>query len=92
MRMIGRMVHHSGWVTLVALVLIAGSIWGLTRTPTAFIPTEDQGYMMVAVQLPDAGALGRTEATRWENIARADPESARRGPYHRDRRHFAHRQ
>ncbi len=69
-RMIGRMVHHSGWVTLVALVLIAGSIWGLTRTPTAFIPTEDQGYMMVAVQLPDAGALGRTQAAMGE-IARA---------------------
>lgn len=60
-RMIGRMVHHSGLMTLAAALLVAASIWGLVHTPTAFIPTEDQGYMMVAVQLPDAAALGRTK-------------------------------
>ncbi|MEO6053499.1 MAG: efflux RND transporter permease subunit, partial [Chthoniobacterales bacterium] len=60
-RMIGRMVHHSGLMTLLAAVLVIGSIWGLVHTPTAFIPTEDQGYMMVAVQLPDAAMLHRTQ-------------------------------
>jgi HAE1 family hydrophobic/amphiphilic exporter-1 len=65
-RMISRMVHHSGLMTLIALVLIVGSIWGLTRTPTAFIPTEDQGYLMAAVQLPDAGFLGRTKEAMGE--------------------------
>jgi HAE1 family hydrophobic/amphiphilic exporter-1 len=60
-RLIGRMVHHSGLMTLLAAVLVVGSIWGLARTPTAFIPTEDQGYMMVVVQLPDAASLGRTQ-------------------------------
>lgn len=59
--LISRMVHHSGWMTLVAAVLVAASIWGLMRTPTAFIPTEDQGYLMVAVQLPDAASLERTQ-------------------------------
>jgi HAE1 family hydrophobic/amphiphilic exporter-1 len=34
---------------------------GLMRTPTGFLPTEDQGYIMVAVQLPDGSALGRAE-------------------------------
>ena len=42
-----------------ALVVIAG--WGLTRVPTGFIPTEDQGYVMVSVQLPDGASLERTE-------------------------------
>ncbi|MEO8206615.1 MAG: efflux RND transporter permease subunit [Chthoniobacterales bacterium] len=60
-RMIGKMVHHSGWMTLIAAALVIASIWGLVRTPTAFIPTEDQGYMMVAVQLPDAAMLHRTQ-------------------------------
>lgn len=60
-RLIGRLVHHSGLVVCVAFVLSAFSIWGLIRTPTAFIPTEDQGYLMVAVQLPDAGSLEQSK-------------------------------
>jgi HAE1 family hydrophobic/amphiphilic exporter-1 len=59
--LIARMVRHSGLMTFLAALLVAGSIWGLARTPTAFIPTEDQGYMMVVVQLPDAASLGRTQ-------------------------------
>jgi len=58
-RLIGHLVHHSGWVSGLAIILAAGSIWGLARTPTAFIPTEDQGYLMISVQLPDAATLGR---------------------------------
>ena len=45
----------------VALVLIALALWGLTRVPTGFIPTEDQGYAMVTVQLPDGASLERTQ-------------------------------
>ena len=29
--------------------------------PTGFIPIEDQGYLLVAVQLPDGAALDRTQ-------------------------------
>jgi len=29
--------------------------------PTGFVPSEDEGYFMVAAQLPDATSLGRTE-------------------------------
>ncbi|MGH8048315.1 MAG: efflux RND transporter permease subunit [Chthoniobacterales bacterium] len=65
-RLIGRMVHHSGLMTLAAAVLVVASIWGLARTPTAFIPTEDQGYLMVVVQLPDAASLGRTQEAMGE--------------------------
>ena len=31
--------------------------------PTGFLPIEDQGYLLAAVQLPDGAALGRTQAT-----------------------------
>ena len=34
--------------------------WGIARLPTAFIPNDDQGYLMIAVQLPDGASLGRT--------------------------------
>ena len=33
---------------------------GMARLPTAFIPNDDQGYVMIAVQLPDGASLGRT--------------------------------
>lgn len=59
---IRRMVRHSLVVTLVALILMALSIHGLVKAPTGFIPTEDQGYMMMIVQLPDAAGLDRTKA------------------------------
>ena len=59
---IRRMVGHSLPVTLVALLLMALSIRGLMRAPTGFIPTEDQGYMMMIVQLPNGSSLERTQA------------------------------
>jgi HAE1 family hydrophobic/amphiphilic exporter-1 len=60
--MIRRMVAHSLIVTLVALLLISASIWGLVKAPTGFIPTEDQGYMMMVVQLPNGASLARTQS------------------------------
>ncbi|MEI6338765.1 MAG: efflux RND transporter permease subunit, partial [Verrucomicrobiota bacterium] len=61
-RLIDRMVHHSGLMTLIAAVLMAFSLAGLIRTPTGFLPTEDQGYILIAVQLPNGAALGRSQA------------------------------
>jgi hydrophobe/amphiphile efflux-1 (HAE1) family protein len=57
----------------VVLVGLAGLLW--TRIPTAFIPTEDKGYMALSVQLPDAASLQRTEATvaNIEKTIRAEP-------------------
>ena len=48
-------------------IALAG--WGLTKIPTGFIPPEDQGYLMVAVQAPDAASLARTESVM-DEIAR----------------------
>src|SRR5260370_14601757 len=31
--------------------------------PTGFIPTQDQGYLIVNVQMPDASSIERTDAT-----------------------------
>ena len=44
-----------------ALILIGIAGYGLSRVPTGFIPIEDQGYLLVAVQLPDGAALDRTQ-------------------------------
>jgi len=60
-RLMVRMTNHSGLCVILALILIGGSGYGLSRIPTGFIPIEDQGYLLVAVQLPDGAALDRTQ-------------------------------
>ncbi|PYK76776.1 MAG: hydrophobe/amphiphile efflux-1 family RND transporter [Verrucomicrobia bacterium] len=61
-RQIRRVVQRSVVMVVIGLFLIGLAGWGLTRIPTSFIPTEDQGYAMVAVQLPDSSSLERTES------------------------------
>ena len=61
-RLIGRMVRVGGLMVLIGLALAVVGIWGIARLPTAFIPNEDQGYLMIVAQLPDGAALGRTTA------------------------------
>lgn len=65
-RLIDRMVHHSGKMTLMAAGLVALSLVGFIRTPTGFLPTEDQGYVTIAVQLPDGAALSRAQTAMRE--------------------------
>jgi HAE1 family hydrophobic/amphiphilic exporter-1 len=59
--LIGRMVAHANLSVILALILIGIGGYGLSRVPTGFIPIEDQGYLLVAVQLPDGAALDRTQ-------------------------------
>jgi HAE1 family hydrophobic/amphiphilic exporter-1 len=59
--LIGRMADHSNVSVILALVLIGIGGYGLSRVPTGFIPIEDQGYLLVAVQLPDGASLDRTQ-------------------------------
>ncbi|WP_428674323.1 efflux RND transporter permease subunit [Reyranella sp.] len=74
-RLIGAMVRHAIPMVLLALVLAGIGGWGVARLPTAFIPNEDQGYLMIALQMPDGASLGRTGASLAEaaRIARATP-------------------
>ena len=60
-RLIGVMVHRSGLMVVLALILVGVAVWGLSRVPTAFLPTEDQGYVIVAAQLPDGASKERTD-------------------------------
>ena len=41
--------------------LLGLTYWGLTHTPTGFIPSQDKGYLLVNVQLPDSSSLERTQ-------------------------------
>lgn len=41
-----------------ALCFVA--FWGFIKTPTSYIPEEDQGYFMTSVMLPNGASLDRT--------------------------------
>ncbi len=73
--LIGHMVRHAGLIVLIGGALAVLAMWGIARLPTAFIPPEDQGYLMMAAQLPDGAALGRTTAAldRATKLALATP-------------------
>jgi hydrophobic/amphiphilic exporter-1 (mainly G- bacteria), HAE1 family len=73
--LIHRMVDRSLLMVAIALALIVVAFWGMTRVPTAFIPIEDQGYLMVNVQLPDGASLQRTDRVLQQitKIARGTP-------------------
>jgi hydrophobic/amphiphilic exporter-1 (mainly G- bacteria), HAE1 family len=60
--LVGAMTRRSTVMVLLALVLVFVAVWGLARVPTAFLPDEDQGYLIVAAQLPDGAAKERTDA------------------------------
>jgi HAE1 family hydrophobic/amphiphilic exporter-1 len=77
-KLIHHMVTHAGVMTLVAFAIIGLALWGLVRVLTGFLPIEDQGYLLVAVQLPDGAALARTQAAldQVSTIARKDPSVA----------------
>ncbi len=64
--------HYIGAVTrlvrlvpaaLAAYVLLLGAaLWLFRTTPVGFIPEQDQGYLITAIQLPDGASLERTDA------------------------------
>ncbi|UIY41469.1 efflux RND transporter permease subunit [Methylobacterium radiotolerans] len=70
-RLIASMVRRSGLMVAAALLLIGLAGWGLTRLPTAFLPTEDQGYVLIGAQLPDGASKERTDAVMQRISARA---------------------
>ncbi|GGE29620.1 multidrug efflux RND transporter permease subunit [Agaricicola taiwanensis] len=60
-RGIGAVVRRKGFFLLIYLGLVAATIWISGRVPTGFIPQSDQGYGIVALQLPEGASLGRTD-------------------------------
>src|SRR5579872_2067189 len=61
-RLVGAMTRRSALMVFLALVLVVVAVWGLARVPTAFLPDEDQGYLIVSAQLPDGASKERTDA------------------------------
>ena len=59
-RFTARAIRALGLIVIMYAVLIALTGWRFTATPTGFIPAQDQGYLIVAAQLPPGSSLQRT--------------------------------
>jgi hydrophobic/amphiphilic exporter-1 (mainly G- bacteria), HAE1 family len=57
---VGHMLRVWPLVMVVWLGVFVFTGWWLSRTPEGFLPEEDQGYVLIAIQLPDAASLDRT--------------------------------
>jgi HAE1 family hydrophobic/amphiphilic exporter-1 len=70
----------SSWIGLTCSLLVFAALLGATyfmanKVPQGFIPTMDQGYAIIVVQLPDGASLARTDAVVKQvgDIARTVP-------------------
>ena len=52
--------HHWWTIVIPSLALLALTGYMVVARPKAFIPTEDQGYLIVAIQTPDGTGRGPT--------------------------------
>ncbi|MGC8604628.1 MAG: efflux RND transporter permease subunit [Desulfomonilaceae bacterium] len=50
-------------MTLVFVVLVVCATMGFLSVPTGFVPLEDDGLILVNIQMPDGASLDRTEST-----------------------------
>src|SRR6201991_326017 len=71
----GFVIRHRVVMLLLYVVLIGSAGWLLVTTPQGYIPAQDRGYVIVAVQLPGAASLARTTEVvrKIENIALGVP-------------------
>ncbi len=58
---IGRLVKKTGVTVMVYVLLLVCTGLSFGLVPTGFIPDQDQGYLIVAINLPDGASLSRTD-------------------------------
>ena len=73
---VARFLKRSGRMMVVYLAVVAAIAVMYTRLPASFLPNEDQGFMVVSVQLPPGATQGRTldVVKETEQYVMAQPE------------------
>jgi len=62
-KVVNSTLHHRFIGGIVFVGIVIASIFLFKYTPTSFIPSEDQGYVITAVMLPDGATISRTSKT-----------------------------
>ncbi|RFM28822.1 efflux RND transporter permease subunit [Deminuibacter soli] len=76
-----RFLFKQRWVAISALILIAAAtFFMMRRTPSGFIPTEDQGFLLYAVNTPPGSSLDKTHKAMEEidSLIKKQPFADRR--------------
>ncbi len=60
--LIRRILRLSAIAVLIYLGLIGLTYFGFIQVPTGFIPEQDQGYVILSIELPEGSSLDRTDA------------------------------
>ncbi|GAB1390050.1 efflux RND transporter permease subunit [Rubrivivax sp.] len=76
---VSKLLRRAGRLMIVYLALAAVVGWMYTRLPTSFLPQEDQGNILVNIQLPPGATQERTRRVveQVEGYLLAQPEVAR---------------
>ncbi|GAC04535.1 efflux RND transporter permease subunit [Paraglaciecola chathamensis] len=67
-RMVSKLVRHGALVSFVYVLLMGFTVYMFSIVPKGFIPAQDQGYLIVGVQLPSGASLSRTDAVVQEAV------------------------
>ncbi|MEM9941237.1 MAG: multidrug efflux RND transporter permease subunit [Planctomycetota bacterium] len=72
---VSRILRVSFVMMFVYMGLLGATWFGFTRVPGGFIPAQDQGYLIIAIQLPPGASLDRTDEVtqRVTQIAKCVP-------------------
>ncbi|WP_043624117.1 efflux RND transporter permease subunit [Ensifer sp. ZNC0028] len=70
-----RLVHRTGRYMIVYVAVLAGLGWLFMKLPSSFLPDEDQGFVIVMMQLPSEATGNRTTEVveQAENIFGTEP-------------------
>ena len=58
--MVGKVMQHTGRMLIIYVALLGGVVFFFKTLPSSFLPDEDQGALMVMVQLPTGATQERT--------------------------------
>ncbi|WP_408888668.1 efflux RND transporter permease subunit [Myxococcus faecalis] len=76
-RLLHKLIGPWKWPVIIVFALcLLGTAWVYRATPSGFIPDEDQGYLIIAVQGPEGTSLDYTRRVllQTEDIIRKQPE------------------
>lgn len=59
---VGTMIRRTTFMLMIFGILTAATYLGFIHLPTGFVPNEDQGFVIITAQLPDAASKERTHA------------------------------
>ncbi len=67
-RVVNWTIRRAALPLLVYVGLVVATGWGFMKVPTGFIPSQDMGYLITMIQLPDGASVERSDAVVREAV------------------------